>query len=172
MTEKQRAFVQEYLVDLNASQAARRAGYSARRAGRTGWELLRRPEVADAVAAALGERAERTGITQERVLEHYARLAFFDPRKLYDEHGALKGVHDLDEETATAIAALETLERAAGSGKTAGTVRKVRLADRRAALADLGKHLGLFDGKAEKNDVGRDPALTVIVHGKNDGPVT
>lgn len=67
-TEKQAAFVREYLIDLNATQAAIRAGYSKDTAGAIGHENLKKPEIASAIAAALAERSERTQITQDYVL--------------------------------------------------------------------------------------------------------
>jgi phage terminase small subunit len=69
LTPKQAAFVNEYLIDLNASAAARRAGYSPRTSDRTGYELLRKPEIHTAVQQAQQERAKATHITAEMVLE-------------------------------------------------------------------------------------------------------
>lgn len=69
LTNKQQAFVREYLIDLNASAAARRAGYSIKTAGKIGQENLLKPEIADAIAAAQHARAERTHTTQDWVLE-------------------------------------------------------------------------------------------------------
>lgn len=65
---KQAAFVAEYLIDLNATQAAIRAGYSAATAGSIGGELLQKPEIQDAIREAMQKRAERTEITQDKVL--------------------------------------------------------------------------------------------------------
>ncbi len=68
MTPKQQAFVAEYLVDLNATQAAIRAGYSKRTASETGYENLRKPHIAAAITAGQAQRAARTEITQDYVL--------------------------------------------------------------------------------------------------------
>jgi phage terminase small subunit len=70
LTPKQQRFVAEYLLDLNAAAAARRAGYSERTADRQGHQNLRKPEIADAVAEAQRERAERVELTQDWVLAH------------------------------------------------------------------------------------------------------
>lgn len=78
LTAKQQAFVREYLVDLNASAAARRAGYSQRTADRTGHENLKKPVVAAAIQVALAERAERTELTQEFVIEGLRGIALDD----------------------------------------------------------------------------------------------
>jgi hypothetical protein len=69
LTPKQQRFVAEYLLDLNAAAAARRAGYSERTADRQGHQNLRKPEIADAVSEAQRERAERVELTQDWVLD-------------------------------------------------------------------------------------------------------
>jgi phage terminase small subunit len=75
LTEKQQRFVEEYLIDLNATQAAIRAGYSAKTASAIGFENLRKPEIVAAVAKAQGKLSERTAITQEVVLAGLHREA-------------------------------------------------------------------------------------------------
>ena len=69
LTPKQQRFVDEYLIDLNATQAAIRAGYSAKTADRIGPELLGKTCVAEAIAKAKNKRAERTGVTAEKVVD-------------------------------------------------------------------------------------------------------
>src|SRR5690554_4735816 len=75
LTPKQAAFVREYLIDLNATQAAIRAGYSQKTAYRTGADNLRKPQVAEAIAEAQQARAERVQITAEEVLERLVEIA-------------------------------------------------------------------------------------------------
>ena len=74
MTPRQRFFVLEYLIDLDPRQAAIRAGYSPRSARSQGLALMRRTDLAAAIRKEMDERARRTGITAERVLEEYARV--------------------------------------------------------------------------------------------------
>lgn len=74
LTPKQARFVEEYLIDLNATQAAIRAGYSEDTARQTGSENLSKPDVADAIAAAQADRAERTKIDQNYVLRQAVKL--------------------------------------------------------------------------------------------------
>lgn len=81
LTAKQAQFVAEYLIDLNATQAAIRAGYSAKTAYSQGQRLLTNVEVAASVAAAMAKRAERTEITADRVLQELAKIGFSDIRK-------------------------------------------------------------------------------------------
>ncbi|MCE5266730.1 MAG: terminase small subunit, partial [Planctomycetaceae bacterium] len=80
LTPKQARFVSEYLVDLNATQAAIRAGYSARTAADIGRQLLGKTPVAEAVAAQQKAREVRTGVTADRVVAELARVAFGNSR--------------------------------------------------------------------------------------------
>lgn len=84
MTPKQQRFVDEYLIDLNATQAAIRAGYSAKTAGAIGYESLTKPEIAKAIEAAMSRRSEKTLITQEKVLERLWHIATADPNGLIE----------------------------------------------------------------------------------------
>jgi len=84
LTPRQRMFVQEYLVDLNATQAAARAGYSKKTARSQGQRLLTNADIAAAIAKAQAARAERLEITADRVTQEVALLAFFDPDKVYE----------------------------------------------------------------------------------------
>ena len=85
LTDKQRRFVEEYLVDLNATAAARRAGYSEKTADRIGPELLGKTWVAAAIQEAMQQRSRRTEITQDRVLNELASVAFGEGS---DENGS------------------------------------------------------------------------------------
>ena len=76
LTPKQKRFVEEYLIDLNATQAAIRAGYSERTARAIGQENLTKPDIQDAIQKAMGKRSQRTGITQGQVLEALASMGF------------------------------------------------------------------------------------------------
>ena len=80
LSPKQKLFVAEYLVDLNATQAAIRAGFSRRRAAQGGYELLRKGPVAQAVAARQAELADRIGVTVEKIVTELARIGFSDIR--------------------------------------------------------------------------------------------
>lgn len=75
LTPKQERFVQEYLVDLNATAAAKRAGYSERRASELGYQLLRKTTVQAAIQMAIQDRSQRTGVTQDYVIEKLKTIA-------------------------------------------------------------------------------------------------
>jgi transcription antitermination factor NusG len=85
LTPKQERFVAEYLVDLNAAQAAIRAGYSPKTAKEQGARLLTNAHIQQAVQERRQQHQANTGLTVERVLTEAMRLAFFDIRKLTDE---------------------------------------------------------------------------------------
>ena len=141
LTGRQRLFTREYLVDLNATKAAIRAGYSPRSAGQRGWALRRHPEVAARIEAAMEDRAEAVGITAERVLCELARLGFANIRDFVSGEG--EGVAWLDlsaltREQAAAVTAVEVDER--GGGRRV----KIKLADKSRNLELIGRHLGLF----------------------------
>src|SRR5262249_55183249 len=76
LTPKQRRFVEEYLIDLNATQAAIRAGYSKTSAHDIGWENLRRPVVAGEIARLQSEKAQKTGLNADTVLDELSRIGF------------------------------------------------------------------------------------------------
>ena len=105
LTPKQKAFVSEYLIDLNATQAAIRAGYSPKTANEQGARLLANVSIAQTIQKAMQDREQRTEITQDRVLQEYARLAFYDPRKLFQPDGTPKPIEALDDDAAHACRA-------------------------------------------------------------------
>ena len=149
MTAKQAAFVQEYLIDLNATQAAIRAGYSERSAYSIGQENLCKPEIQEAIQEEMKKRSKRTEITADRVLKEFARLAFFDPRKLFDGKGNPKDITELDDETAAALAGLDVVQEFDPDTGVTSYTKKYKLASKQAALDSLGRHLGMFVDKTE-----------------------
>lgn len=166
LNAKQRRFVDEYLVDLNATQAAIRAGYSAKTAGQIGERLLKKVEVQQALTERMKAREKRTEITQDKVLAELAKIGFSDIRKAVkwgdgiavkdSESGAVEivngvaliGSEQIDEATAASIS--EVSQTAQGL--------KIKMHDKRAALVDIGRHLGMFKDKVE-------------VTGKDGGPI-
>lgn len=157
LTAKQARFVEEYLIDLNATQASIRAGYSQRTARQAGTENLAKPVIAEAIAAAKAERSERTNITQDRVLAELAKIGFSDLRKVLTTTGGLISPLDWDDETAGAISSLEVVVRHDGTTDDEGNripehVHKIKAWDKLSALEKLGKHLGMFDGASSDDD--------------------
>lgn len=145
LTPKQKRFVAEYLVDLNATAAARRAGYSVKTADRIGPELLGKTCVSEAIQRAIQNRERRTEITQDMVLRETAKLAFFDIRKMFDKDGKPLDISKLDADTAAALVGLDVQDIADNDGDYVGFVKKYKMADKLKALELLGKHTGAFE---------------------------
>jgi phage terminase small subunit len=164
LNAKQQRFVEEYLIDLNATQAAIRAGYSEKTAGQQGFELLKKPEIQEAIAKAQEARSKRTEITQDMVLQELARIGFADIRKAVnwgrspidsesdnaDPNGLrmypveLVASEEIDDETAAAVSEVSLTQ--------AGI--KIKMYDKKAALDSIGKHLGMFTEKVDMNHSG------------------
>jgi phage terminase small subunit len=141
--------VKEYLVDLNATQAAIRAGYSAKTAEIIGHENLRKPNIAQTIQVEMDKRAQNVGITAERVLSEIAKMAFLDPRKLFDAEGKPLHITALDDDTAASIAGLDVVTTG-NQDVGYAEVMKIKLADKAKNLELLGRHLKLFTDKVEQ----------------------
>lgn len=144
MTKKQKRFVEEYLIDLNSTQAAIRAGYSPHTAKDIGCENLAKPNIAAAISQAMAERSRRTGINQDRVLQELARIGFAKITDVVDPETA-KIKSDASDDDLACIQSIKI------KPNEFGTEREVKLYDKKSALVDLGKHLGLFKDKLELN---------------------
>lgn len=150
MKERHRRFIQAYLIHASRIKAAIAAGYPPSRAQQSSWRLLQNPEISMALHAALAARARRTGITAERVLEELARIAFADMRRIacWSRRGTVALPHHLlSEDDAAAI------EELAAEGDDASHVR-IRLFDKRPALAILARHLRLAARERGADDAG------------------
>lgn len=157
LTAKQRRFVDEYLIDLNATQAAIRSGYAPSGARTEGARLLANADIADAIAAAQLKRSMRTKITQDQVLTELAKIGFADIRRAVrwqaqvvemdvdDDTGEQRlsvtnqvqiiDSDDIDGDTAAAISEISQSDKGA---------LKIKFHDKQAALVNIGKHLGMF----------------------------
>ena len=137
--------MEEYLIDLNATQAAIRAGYSPDSAKEIGSENLTKPDIAKAVDQAIAERSRRTGVNADRVVRELAKIAFVNAGEVVDLDTALL----MDKISDDDMAAIQSVKvKTFGED---GVEREVKLADKLKALELLGKHLGLFKDKVEIN---------------------
>lgn len=145
LTPKQQRFVAEYLIDLNATQAAIRAGYSPKTAKVQGSRLLTNVAIASAVGAGKARQLQTAELSAARVLEEYRRLAFIDLRSFFDDDGNLKAMKDLSAEQGAALASLEVVIKnaKAGDGVT-DEVHKFKVWDKTRTLESLAKHFGLL----------------------------
>ena len=150
LTPKQARFVAEYLIDLSATQAAIRAGYSPKTAQQLGYQLLQHPSVAAEIQAGQEKRAEELTLTARETLEAVRRQVAGDIRTLFDERGNLKPIHSLTAEQAALIAGFEVVKRniTAGDDQT-DTIYKVKLKDQRGFVEMAMKHLGLLIEKQQ-----------------------
>lgn len=152
LTPKQERFVAEYLIDLNATAAARRAGYSAKTAEQQGPRLLGNVAVAQAIGRRQAKIAEKLEVTQERVVAELAKLGFAnmaDYMRAGPDGDPFLDFSALTRDQAAALTEVTVDDFVDGRGEDARAVRRVKfkLADKRAALVDLGKHLGMFTDK-------------------------
>lgn len=166
LNAKQQRFVQEYLLDLDATKAAIRAGYSKKTARQIGFENLTKPAIAAKVAAAQQKRAERTEINADWLLKRLVEETEADISLIYDDTGALlpiqawplvfrKGlVAGIDTETA--------FEEVDGRKRATGVIHKIKLSDRLKRLELIGKHIavGAFADKVEHTGANGGPIET------------
>ena len=165
LNDRQSRFVDEYLVDLSATQAAIRAGYSKKTAGSQGFDLLKKPEIAAEIEKRRHLRAENTGLTVERLLEEAMRLAFFDIRKLVDKDGNPIPINELDAATAAAIQGID-VATIGNADVGVGQVLKYKIADKNSAIERLFKHMGLFaKDNAQNNPAEAMQKLLAMVNG-------
>lgn len=148
LTPKQVRFCEEYLIDLNATQAAIRAGYSTDSAGSIGSENLTKPEIRARIDAAMAERSKRTGINADRVLRELGRIAFVNAKDVLNLSTAEVRADASDDDLAV-IAGVKVKRIPGEFGE--GVEREVRLADKLKALELCGKHLGMFADKTDLN---------------------
>ena len=148
LTPKQQRFVEEYLVDLNATQAAIRAGYSAQTAAEQASRLLTNINVAGAVAEAQADRSERTQITADNVLKELALIGFEDMGD-YAQWGP-DGVTLLESSDVNTRPVAEVKE----THSKYGTSVSFKLHDKVGALEKLGKHLGIFVDRSDVHHSG------------------
>ncbi|MGI6225754.1 MAG: terminase small subunit [Peptococcales bacterium] len=158
LSPKQKRFVHEYLIDLNATQAAIRAGYSERTAKSIGQRLLTYVDVQAAIQEAMKKREKRTEITQDKVLKELAKLAFADIKDFLSFRTE-KTIVDHDKETGEPIIDYAHVVELKDSDQVDGSLisevqlkngeLKFKLHDKVKALEMCGRHLGMFKDKAE-----------------------
>lgn len=159
LTAKQQRFCDEYLIDLNATQAAIRAGYSPKTAEQAASRLLTIVKVSDEIKREMAERSKRTGINQDRVVQELAKLAFVNIADVVDLDNATVRRSATDED----LACIQSVKM---KPSEFGTEREIKLYDKKASLELLGRHLGMFKDKLE---VEADMDLNITVDYGDDG---
>lgn len=160
LTEQQKLFCHEYLIDLNATASAIRSGYSPKTAHNIGCRILKRPQVQEYLDVLMAQRSKRTGITADRILNELAKIAFVNPGDVIDlRNGMVRtDVHSDD------IATIQSVKIKSGSNDDAEwNESETKMYDKLKALELLGKHLGMF-----KEKIDADVTHSVIFEGEND----
>ena len=147
LTVKQQCFVSEYPIDLNATQAAIRAGYSAKTADQQGSRMLANVKVQQAIAEAMAERSKRTGVNQDRVVLELAKIAFVKMTDIVNDEGEIR-----PDATDDDLACIESVKYKRSDSDTGSSEeREVKIASKLKALELLGKHLGMWNDKLDVN---------------------
>ena len=147
LNEKRQRFVDEYLIDLNGTQAAIRAGYSVKTANEQAARLLANVSVQQAISKKMAERSKRTGINQDRVVLELAKIALVKMTDIVDSQGRIKSTATDDD-----LACIESVKYKESESDTGSSVeREVKIASKLKALELLGKHLGMWNDKLDVN---------------------
>ena len=180
LTAKQEMFCKEYLKDLNATQAAIRAGYSKKHPDNIAAQLMSKTHVSSKIQHLMDKRASKMEIQSEKVLGELKTLGHSDIRLLFDDNGAVKPISQWPDEIAKAVEAIQVVEEfeyhAGGfycdscgrkqSKELIGQTKKVKLWDKPKALELMGKHKKLFTEKTEVSnpDGSMKPEPSVVVY--------
>lgn len=156
LTAKQQRFCDEYLIDLNATQAAIRAGYSVKTANEQGSQLLAKLSIQEVIGKEMAERSRRTGINQDRVVLELAKLAFVNIADVIDLGNATVRQSATDDD----LACIQSIKI---KPSEFGEEREIKLYDKKASLELLGKHLGMF-----KDNMNLNVALPVVISGEDN----
>ena len=160
LTEKQRRFVDEYLIDLNATQAAIRAGYSVKTAREQASQNLTKLNVQQAISEKMAERSKRTGVNQDRIVMELAKIAFINAADVINSDDAtIKEGATIDDTAAIQSVKVKVIPTKEGDG----VEREIRLNDKLKALELLGKHLGMWNDKLDVN-----VNIPVVISGEDD----
>ena len=163
LTAKQQRFCDEYLIDLNATQAAIRAGYSEKNADKIGSELLGKTRVAEYIQERKQDRVERTEITQDMVLRELAIIAFSniaDYARVVEKEGVTDTGTKVKYKTVDAVLTedlTDNQKKALAVIKEGKNGLEVKPYDKVRALELLGKHLGMWTEKVEVTERAKNP---------------
>ncbi|UVE47597.1 terminase small subunit [Pseudomonas chlororaphis] len=165
LTAKQRQFVVEYLIDLNATQAAIRAGYAAKGAKDQAYQLMQNPKVLEAIQAAMAERIKRTKVDADYVHQRLTEIDQMDVADIMNDDMSLKPLSQWPKVWRQSISGVDLADMFEGQGKDRsmiGILKKIKWPDKTRNLELLGKHVNV---NAFRDQVGiGDPAGGPIQH--------
>ena len=158
LTSKQKKFCEEYLIDLNATQAAIRAGYSSNRASEIGYQLLHKTTVQGVIQKLQKLLSEKTDVSAQKVINEFAKIAFTNPKELFGEDGSPLSISELPDNVAAVVSEIKTRQL---QSKDSPVIIETtyRLHSKVAALENLSKHLGLF----EKDNIQKGNEMKTVV---------
>jgi phage terminase small subunit len=154
LTAKQQRFVDEYLIDLNATQAAIRAGYSEKTAKAIGFENLTKPAIADIIAKSMTARSEETKIDSRYVLNRLAEIDSLDVADILDNVGNFLPIREWPKTWRTLISGFDLQEIM--SGDTESVIRKIKWPDKTKNLELIGKHVDVQAFNEKRELTGKD----------------
>lgn len=150
---KQARFVEEYLLDLNATQAAIRAGYSPKTAYRSGADLLKKPQIRQLIDQYKMERSQRVQMDADRVLERLAEIDAMDVADIFNDDGGLKPLREWPRIWRTYITSLDISELVEGAGEerqVVGVLKKIKWPDKLKNLEMIGRHVSVQAWKEQR----------------------
>lgn len=147
LTAKQLRFCEEYIVNLNATEAAIRAGYSKRSATVIGHENLTKPDIKAKIEDLLLEKRINSKVTEDQILEELKSLGFYSIKTFIDSDNAIVKLNTLTTEQLRPVVGIKSKESftTIDNKVVREVTTELKLADKRSALVDLGRHLGIFD---------------------------
>lgn len=159
LTDKQDMFCREYLIDLNATQAAIRAGYSAKTANRTASENMSKPDIQSRIAELKVQRNDLVGINATYVLNRLVEIDQMDVLDILNSTGELKPVAEWPKVWRTTLSGMEVMEMAS-DGNAAALLKKIKWPDKVKNLELLGKHIDVSAFKETVDHKSSDGSMT------------
>jgi len=149
LNDRQALFVKEYLVDLNATQAAIRAGYSKKTAGQQGERLLKNVEIAKAIQQGMAEREKKVAVDAEYVVNKLHEIAEMDVLDIMNDDMSFKPISQWPKVWRQYLSGIDISELITGVGDEVSLriLKKIKWPDKVKNLELLGRHLGIFNDK-------------------------
>lgn len=147
LTAKQFKFCEEYCVDLNATDACIRSGYSKKTARQMGSENLSKPDIKEKIEELLHQKRIRSELTENLILDELKSLGFYSVKTFINTDNSIAKLTDLTTEQLRPVVGIKVKETftTIGDVTTKEITTELKLADKRGTLVDLGRHLGIFD---------------------------
>jgi phage terminase small subunit len=147
LTNKQLRFCEEYVVDLNATEAAIRSGYSKKTAKQIGSENLSKLAIKDKIEELMLQKRVSSQLTEELIVDELKSLGFYSIKTFINRDNTIATLSDLTTEQLRPVVGIKIKETytTIGDVTTKDVTTELKLADKRGALVDLGRHIGIFD---------------------------